>query len=360
MTILLALFFTLPGVNYMGDRVYYADGRSLSLGGIGSVIEFGKNPAAFCFTDRITGSITPSYIKNDEHRGLRVYDSYGNNIGTSTITNNIDHNIGIAASSIILPIKNLRIGFQYSPLWSFDYYYRREYRDDFYQLFRTETHEYTGSVYSLSPVLSFSYNIISIGFRQDFIIGSKDVMITVIRPDLPDSIVQQNNSYEGKATRAGIVFSPNKHFAIGYSYVIEYSVEDKQTGSNLDYPAAHAIGFFYQPAARIPSKFYGEFSRELWTHAINIFKVGIEHTVARDYSIRYGFCIFPDYEQTAVWTTVLTVGGGYRAQRFHFDIAYSYSKRDYSSNDFAALEDLGNIQIDESSSIFLTSLSFTF
>jgi hypothetical protein len=204
MPLFLILFLSLPGVNNLGDRIYYTDGRSLSLGGISSLTSSGNNPACLCLIDRISLSITPSYARMSEHRGLRVYDSYGNNIGVSTISKITDGNIGIAAGSALIPIKGFRVGFQYSPLWTFDYYYRREYRDDFFQLFKVETHEYTGSLYSLAPALSFAYKFLSIGIREDFIQGKKDALITIVEPDLPDSVIQLNNSYEGKLTRLAL------------------------------------------------------------------------------------------------------------------------------------------------------------
>jgi hypothetical protein len=358
MSILLALFLTLPGVNNLGDRIIYTDARSLSLGGISSVINSGKNPASFGFINRISGSITPSYTRTNEHRGLRVYDSYGNNIGISTIANSTGSNIGIAAGSVVIPIKSFRVGFQYSPLWAFNYYYRREYRDDFFQLFRIETHEYTGSIYSLAPALSFSYKFFIIGIKEDFIQGKKDALITVVEPYQPDSVIRQSGCYEGRATRAGIIILADRHLALAYSYLTEHTVDCEGTSIELNYPASHTIGCFYQPAARIPTRFYGEYCREVWPTAINIYKIGIEHIIVQDYSIRYGFCVFPDYAQDAVWTTILSIGGGYRTKRLHFDIAYSDNRRDYSNNDFTGLENLGNIQIDESSSIFLISLSF--
>jgi len=357
MPLLLILFLSLPGVNNLGDRVYYVDGRSLSLGGISSLISSGNNPACFCLIDRISLSITPSYARTSEHRGLRVYDSYGNNIGVSTISKSTDGNIGVAAGAAVIPIKGFRAGFQYAPLWAFDYYYRREYRDDFFQLFRVEIHEYTGSLYSLAPALSFAYKFLSIGIREDFIQGNKDALITIVKPDLPDSVIQQNESFEGKLTRAGIMIKPNEHLALAYSYSSEHSVDCKETALRLNYPASHTIGCSYQPAARIPTRFYGEYCREMWSNALNIYKIGIEHMIVQNYSIRYGFCVFPDYKQSAIWTTVLSIGGGYQTKKINFDIAYSYNKRDYSSNDFTSLKDLGNIEIDESSSIFLISLS---
>ncbi len=355
----LILFLSLPGVNSLGDRVYYTDARSLSLGGISSVIESGSNPASLCFVDRISGSITPSYTRANEQRGLRVYDSYGNNIGISNIANSTDGNIGIAATSVVVPVKGFRAGFQFLPLWDFNYYYRREYRDDFFQLLKTETHEYTGSIYSVSPMLSFSYKFFSIGIRQDLIRGRRDALITVVKTDLPDSIIQQNDTYDGMATGVGVIILPNRHISLAYLYSSEHTVDNKGTSAELNYPASHTLGCFYQPAARIPTRFYGEYCRETRPSSVNMYKVGIEHTITQDYSIRYGFCIFPDYEQNAVWTTVLSIGGGYQTKKLHVDIAYSYNKRDYSSNDFTSLEDLADIQIDESSSIFLISLSLT-
>jgi hypothetical protein len=356
---LIFIFQTLPGISNQGDRIYYTDARSLSLGSISSLSATGQNPALTCQVKRFSVSFTSLYNRASEQQGLRVYDSYGNNIGISTISDNTKARVGIGSAAIVLPFKMIRIGFLYNPLWDFHYYFHREYRDDFYQLTRTETRDHQGLLYSLAPMLSVSYKFLSIGVREDFIRGDKNALVTIAEPNLPDSIFQQDDEYEGKTTVLGLAILPNKHLSLVYSYIAEYTVESSSSNTEMLYPESHTIGFFYQPGARIPTRIYGEYCREIWAEPINIYKIGIEHTVAQDYALRYGFCVFPDYAQDAVWTSVFTVGGGYNTVRFRLDIAYSFSKRDYSGDDFSALEELGNTRLTESTSIFMVSLGFT-
>ncbi len=359
MIIIYLFYLTLPGVNSQGDRFYYTDAPSLSLGGVTSVLKTGSNPACLGLIDRLYVSITPAFTLTNERRGLRVYDSYGNNMGISTITNSTHASIDLAAGLAVFPLKGLRIGFQYSPMWDFDYYFRREYRDDFYQLTKTEIHEYDGSIYSLAPVVCFSCRLFSVGIKEHFILGKTHSNITITGPNLPDSVNVQENTCEGKATSVGILVFANQHFALAYVYLTKHTLKEKENSPSFDYPATHTIGCYYQPAARIPTRFFGEFSRETWLTSINIYKAGIEHKFASKYAIRYGFCVFPNYEQTAVWTTVLSIGFGLQIERLHFNLGYSYAKRDYTSSDFDRLNNLSNLQFDESTSTILMSLGFT-
>ena len=46
MLLFFILNLTLPGVSAQGDRIYYSDARSLSLGGASVVLEGAYNPAA--------------------------------------------------------------------------------------------------------------------------------------------------------------------------------------------------------------------------------------------------------------------------------------------------------------------------
>ena len=86
--LLLFLFgLTLPGVSSQGDRIFYRDARSLSLGGVSIVLEIPDNPASMGMVNEKSVFVSGMLVTQNERRGLRVYDSYGNNIGITYLRN---------------------------------------------------------------------------------------------------------------------------------------------------------------------------------------------------------------------------------------------------------------------------------
>jgi len=360
---LLLLFiinFTLPGVINQGDRIFYTDARSLGLGGITVVLENGDNPGSSGLVNRISLMSSGAVSSFNEKRGLRVYDSYGNNIGISTLSNNTFVDVSLATSSIIIPFKFLRIGLKHQPVWHFNYSYRYVQRDDFYQITKTIDDDYTGIIYALVPVLGFTYKFINIGIEERFFYGKNSRTYRVIFPTAPDSSISSEAQYNGSTTKIGAILVPSIHFRVSYFYTFKYTLESDNTG-DFSYPDVHSFGLFYQPPGRIPTRFMCEFNYENWNEPLFIYRFGVEHTILNSYALRYGFCLFPDYKQTAVWSTILTFGMGMKTDRFFIDLGFGYGKRDYLHSDFSGL-DVGdyNLKFDETSGHFVFSSGITF
>ena len=360
MLILLIINFSLPGALNQGDRVFYFSARSLGIGGISDVLENGDNPAGSGLIRENFFFASAALASSNEKRGLRVYDSYGNNMGISTLSNNTSTNYNFAACALVIPLKSLRLGFKYRPIWDFNYFYRKEYRDDFYQITKIVEHKHTGDVHSVAPTIGFNYRFLNIGIEEKFLFGRNNREDKVIIPGTSDSISQSEMELSGTTMKLGAIMSPNLHFCLSYSYSLSYTLENED-GEDLKYPVAHSFGFMYQPAGRVPTKFLGEVAYENWTEPIIIYKFGMEHYILNNFTMRYGFCYFPDYEQRQIWTTVLTFGLGLKTGQSFFDLGFAYGKRDYSNSDFGGLdEELENLRFDESTSHFVLSGGFTF
>lgn len=359
MLILFIIALTLPGVRNQGDRVYFYDARSLSLGGINTPLEMSGNPASLGLTGHFTLLLSGAAIGVNEKRGLRVYDSYGNNIGTSTISNNKSFELHPEACSFIVPLKSFRVAVGYAPLWDFNYSYRREYRDDFYQTTRIVEENHSGSISSLSASLGFVYRFINLGGEVGYLYGTRFREDRVIIPNQADTISRSEDDFNGSMKKLGIIINPNIHLRLAYLYSPAYTVDSPQ-GVEFKYPEKHILGFFYQPAARVPTKFLAEINYERWEEVLWVYKVGVEHLILNNYAVRYGFCIFPDYTESAVWTTVFSLGAGFKNRWYGIDIGYSYSKKDYTTANYEELGIEEKLRFDETTGIFLLSLSFTF
>jgi hypothetical protein len=282
-----------------------------------------------------------------------VYDSYGNNIGISTVTNTSFTHAAPSACTFVFPFKFLRTGFQFFPLWDYTYSYYREYRDDFYQVTKIIDQKYTGRTYTLAPMLGFVYSWIQVGVAQHFMYGEKTRRSSTIYPDGPDTVDMYTIDDNGTTTQCGILLSPGTHVRLSYMYQFSYILDNV----NDSFPAQHSVGFMYQPPGRIPTKFFGEVLYETWDDPIFQYRVGIEHTLRNTYILRYGFCVYPDYTEPSIWTTALTIGIGLQQSNFLVDIGYAYGKRDYSSRNYGDLGENENLSFDESINSIV--LSFT-
>lgn len=366
MLLLYLVALTLPGISSHGDRIFYHDARSIALGGVSGVFENPSNPAAMGFVYDRTVYVSGLLVNQNERRGLRVYDSYGNNIGISTVANNTRTNLSFGPSSFVLPFKMLRFGVQYAPVWDYNYYYHYERRDDFYQLIRIEEQEYRGYVHSYSPLLAFRYRFASVGIEYSFLHGTWSQEDRVIIPQVADSVAQEETEFDGNRFKIGVALAPSAHFRFSYVYQSQYDLDD----GAFAYPDIHSASIMYQPPGRIPAKFVGQVELEMWgpevlpelteNRPIIIYKVGVEHLILGRYALRYGFCIFPDYEQPAIWTTNLTLGFGLNAGRYFIDLGYAYGKRDYLNSDFPTFDVGTNYRFDETTHILQVSTGLSF
>lgn len=339
-----------------GDRLYYFDARSLGLGGNSIVVENSLNPAT-------AGLVTHPYLFGSgylfigaEKRGLRVYDGYGNNIGISTISYSRTSMLDFVPAGLVLPFRIARFGIRYYRLWDYSYYYHYDYRDDFYQIIKTVENEYWGALNSIAPVFALNYKSINIGIEQNFIFGKIKKELKTLLPNDPDTIITSTNDFSGRNTKIGFLFAPSIHFRLAYYYSPAYDVLNRT--KTLCYPQVHSFGVYYQPPHRVPTKFVAEISYEIWDKPLLIYKFGVEHTILYYYSFRYGFCLFPDYRQTAVWTNNLTLGFGTELKNYYFDIGFGYGTRNYANTEFGGL-DIGDKYIfNENQTHFLISFGF--
>uniref|UniRef100_A0A7V0Z651 Uncharacterized protein n=1 Tax=candidate division WOR-3 bacterium TaxID=2052148 RepID=A0A7V0Z651_UNCW3 len=348
--------FTLPGVSYQGDPVFYYDARSLGLGGNGTVIENTFNPATICLSEKIQLKLSGFLYEGTEKRGLRVYDSYGNNIGISTFSVCQTSFLDLGPASLVVPIKILRFGLKNYRMYDFSYYFHHTYRDYFYQIIKTVDNTYDGALNSLAPMLGISYKGVNIGLENDFMYGSIKSELKTFYPSAEDSIKSNKKNLSGNGFKAGIIYAPSIYVRVAYFFEnkFEVSVENEK----IEYPVCHNAGFYYQPPYHIPTKFVIEFNYRSWDKPIYCYKFGVEHTVLYNYSLRYGFSLYPDYNQPAVWTTNITLGLGGQFKNYDFDVGLSFGKRDYANTDFGGLGIEEKYIFDETNIHYILSFGF--
>ena len=325
---------TLPGITGQGDRFFFYDARSGAMGGVSIVLDNAANPASLAFHDGRSLVVSGRLDVHNERRGLRVYDSYGNNIGIATVANNTATYAGAGSCAFVYALRSVSFGLQYAPVWDHNYNYYEEQRDDFYQLIGTEELSYRGGLNALAPAVAFRYRAFSVGLEQGFLFGAVEMTRTVTAVAIPDSVYREEAQMSGRRTKFGIALAPSVNFRFAYTYQHQYTLDD----AGAEYPAVHAIGVMYQPPGRIPTKFAAQVEYEAWSGSygdnILIYKIGVEHMIQNRYYMRYGFCVFPDYQVSSIWTTNLAAGIGMTTGRYFIDLAYAYGKRDYRALDY--------------------------
>ncbi|MEO0206056.1 MAG: hypothetical protein ABIL22_05220 [candidate division WOR-3 bacterium] len=255
-----------------------------------------------------------------------------------------------------MPVRSLRFGLKYYRIQDFNYLYHYDYRDDFYQIIKTVDNRYYGSLNAIAPFLGISYKGISIGVEQAFIYGAITKELKTLFPEGEDSVTSISWNSSGDNTKIGLMFAPSINFAFGYYYRHKFAVSDGL--GSLDYPVSHNFGIFYQPPHRVPTKFVAEVDYELWNEPIFVYKFGVEHRILYNYFLRYGFCIFPDCNEPAIWTTNLTLGFGGQVRNYFFDVGFAYGKRDYENTDFGGFDLDKNYIFDETQNHFIFSFGF--
>ncbi|MEO0095893.1 MAG: hypothetical protein ABIL18_06820 [candidate division WOR-3 bacterium] len=356
MLLLLILNFTLPGVSSQGDFVYYYDARSLGVGGNTTILENGLNPATIGLSEKIQINFSGFLYEGTEKRGLRVYDSYGNNIGISTVSVCQTSFLDLGPASVIVPIKFFSLGVKHYRMYDFRYYFNQTYRDNFYQIVKIVDNKYTGAVNALAPMVGVSYKGVSMGFESDFIYGAINNELKTIYPAAEDSIKRDSKNLSGTGFKFGIMYAPSLYIRI--AYFLENKFKVFAESDTFEYPMGHNIGFYYQPPYRIPTKFAMEINYKMWDEAIYFYKFGVEHTVLYNYAVRYGFCLYPDYNQNAIWTTNLTLGLGGQFKNYCFDVGFSLGKRDYANTDFGGLGIEEKYIFDETNIHYILSFGF--
>ncbi len=356
MLLLIILNFTLPGVLSQGDIIFYYDARSLGLGGNTTVLENNFNPATIGLIDNIQVKFSGFLYEGTEKRGLRVYDSYGNNIGISTVSVCQTSFLDFGPACIIVPIEFFRLGVKHYRVVDFEYYFNHTYRDDFYQIIKIVDNKYNGAANALAPMVGTIYKGISIGLEGDFIYGSINNELKTIYPIAEDSIWRDSKNLSGNTFKCGIIYVPSPFIRIAYFFENKFKVFAKS--DTFEYPVCHNVGFYYQPPYRIPTKFTVEVNYKLWNEAIYSYKFGVEHTFLYNYAVRYGFCLYPDYNQPAIWTTNLTLGLGGQFKNYYFDVGFALGKRDYANTDFGGLGIEEKYIFDETNIHYILSFGF--
>ncbi|MEO0225737.1 MAG: hypothetical protein ABIL05_02170, partial [candidate division WOR-3 bacterium] len=169
---------------------------------------------------------------------------------------------------------------------------------------------------------------------------------------------------QGNGIDLGLILSYKTHLRCGLSSQFPGRIRIGQFENRL--PFTGRVAVFYQPSFRPPSRVMGEVAGLGWHYIdstkknVYLFKFGVEHRIAQEYFLRYGFNLCPDYRNTNIWQTTLTFGFGFTLKPLVIDFAYGLSRRNFQARDFEQLNNLRptNMYIEENIHNLLLTFNF--
>lgn len=180
----LGLSAELPADLYFGRVLEVPDARSVAMGGVtavsGSPFGFLANPALGVLGfDRLAGPAVPGEKLapavglayrlglNSEVRTRTVYDFYNSAVGEVAVADNFAADALPGPLAISLPVSVLHLGVGLAPHYDYNYSFRQEFRDDFYQLVGRNDLQLSGQV--MRADVSVAYDLLqAVGFGAGF------------------------------------------------------------------------------------------------------------------------------------------------------------------------------------------------
>ena len=351
----LGLSAELPADLYFGRALEVPDARSVAMGGVtavaGSPFGFMANPALGVLGfDRLAAPAVPGEKfapavglayrlgLNSEVRTRTVYDFYNNAVGELAIADNFAADALPGPLALSLPLSVLHLGVGLAPHYDYNYSFRQEFRDDFYQLLGRNDLQLSGQV--MRADVSIAYDLLraiglGAGFAYDF--GVR----TLQRRDTATGDTWQtieSGKPAGIAWNAGLLVHPGRLFRFGLGFEPQTKYSGWSGALAVNDPMKVRLGVCYFAAGRIPAAVMGQVTYADW-HGTDTtlsrvleFRAGVEHRLLNSVSLRYGFGLLPSPKDQRVQTGLASVGLGFDTDLAHIDLGGSVTRRVFGSS----------------------------
>jgi hypothetical protein len=305
------------------------------------------------------------FVKAGERRKKSIFDTFDNRIGDVTVADNSyvfsePTYLGISYS---LPF-GLGIGLHLLPILSFDYYYTREVRDNFYVLEQTIHHEESGKLYSGN--VGIAYEVIheraSVGVGFNLFRGEREYTYReeFVNPSQEDLHEESSRTLSGNGFTFGLHVTPMARVQLGGFVSPKASIGDY---SSDELPLRMGGGFSIKPPNEFPATFIAELVFERWNeidtryHDALKLHLGVEHAFSPYLLGRFGFGYETSYISLDMPRTFFTFGVGYRKGPFLFDLGLNARKSNFTDDAIpAGLHDMEGVSYIEES---LVKVMFT-
>lgn len=350
--------YTLPESSLSGESIGAGSAACAAMGNVSIMQESWMNPGLLACRQGMGIMVGGGFIKAGERRKKTIFDTFDNRIGDITVADNstVLSEPTYFALSYGFPFR-LGFGAHLIPVMSFDYYYSREVRDNFYVLQQTIDHEESGKLYAGNVGIAYEVveEVFSIGFGYSFFSGERHYLYRqdVIDPSGEDVMDESSRTLSGNGFTFGLHVVPLPRMQLGGCVSPKASVGDY---SSDELPLRVGGGFSLMPANEFPATFMAEFIFEQWgdidrryQDALK-FHLGVEHAFSPALLGRFGFGYETSYISPDMPRTFFTFGMGMRRGSFLFDVGVNARKVDFSRDAIpAGLHDMEGIAIVEES-----------
>ena len=326
---------SIPTDWYFGRRVSYTDAQSLGLAGndLFKPTVFLNNPLAKSI-GKMTIGLSYNFGFLQERRTKQVYDQFDNSLGELSFAENLFTRGNIGNIDFLCPLKFMNIGVNLRPQYIYDYYFYREYRDDFYAKVGEEELKVIGTTYSASVMLGKEFaNMFGVGAGLNYYFGSRKFTYhdSILNSTPVDAETTGNPS--GIGFTVGISAMPIDQLLIHFNYQSGMNLKNWQNSISKKYPANYNLSISYLAAGEIPTKLGLSTQYTDWKVLDSTFQktiemgLGIEHTLFNSVAFRYGFRFEPSFAPPSVHQGLVSIGWGFMIGDVQIDVGADVKRR---------------------------------
>lgn len=354
----LLLCYTLPESSLSGECTGAGSAQCVAMGSIAVMREAWLNPGLLACRPGLGITVGGGFVKAGERRKKSIFDTFDNRMGDVTVADNsyVFSEPTYIALSYTLPF-HLGVGAQVLPVMSFDYYYTREIRDNFYILQQTIDHEESGKLYAGNIGIAYEviHEKVSVGFGFNLFSGERNYLYRedFVDPSEEDLFEESSRTLGGNGFTFGLHATPVARMQLGGFISTKASVGNY---SPDELPLRMGGGFSLEPTNEFPATFMAELIMERWNEIDvryqDVLKVhlGVEHAFSPYLIGRFGFGYETSYISLDMPRTFFTFGMGFRKDKFLFDAGLSARKVNFSNDAIpGGLHDMDGISLVEES-----------
>lgn len=344
----------LPSDWYYGRALEVADPRSVAMGGVttvvGSPFGFLANPAlGVVGFDRLAGPAVPGMELRpavglayrlglvSEQRTRTVYDNFNNAVGELMVADNFSTDALPGPVAVYLPGKVVQLGVGLAPRYDYNYVFRQEFRDAFYQLIGRNDLQLSGQVMRTTVALAYDlFDAVGLGASIVYDFGERalrqrdsttgDTWLTIA-----------TGKPSGLGWSAGLLFHPGRSFRLGVDFepATRYTLWTGEDSASD--PLRVKLGAAYFAAGRIPAELVGQVTYVDWhgmdstLHPVFDIRAGVEHRLLNNVALRYGFGLLPSPRDATVQSGLASIGLGFDTEFAHFDLGANLQRRVFGS-----------------------------
>jgi len=338
---------SIPNDWYYGRKVNYTDGQSVALSGndLFKPSVYLSNPLAKSLGKmQLAISYNLGFLL--ERRTKLVFDNFDNTIGEVAIAENLLTKGNLGKVSFLYPLEFMNVSISLQPQYDFEYYFYREFRDDFYAKIGEEELKVTGAVYKASVMVGKEFvKKFGIGAGFNYYTGSRNF-------SYHDSILGGNcvnaettGSPSGIGFTVGISAMPIERLLMHFDFQSATNLKKWANNDAKKYPQSLNFAVSYLAAGEIPTKIGITAQYIDWKVFQNTYRptidigLGIEHTMFNSVALRYGFKFEPSFIPPTVHQGTVSIGWGFMIGTMQIDIGADVKRRIITSENLMNPDD---------------------